>query len=137
MIQDLIISIVAAFVLTQFGKILTEFEKIKKFEKRMLLQNGGMPSSHTASVIALTVGIFFETGISEIFMVCVVLSIIVMNDAVKVRRLTGEEAQVINKLMEMENVQHKKLIERVGHTPAQVFVGFILGVIIPLVVYAI
>jgi uncharacterized protein len=137
MIQDLIISIVAAFVLTQFGKILTEFEKIKKFEWRMLLQNGGMPSSHTASVIALTVGIFFETGISEIFMVCVVLSIIVMNDAVKVRRLTGEEAQVINKLMEMENVQHKKLIERVGHTPAQVFVGFILGVIIPLVVYAI
>ena len=69
MIQDLIISIVAAFVLTQFGKILTEFEKIKKFEWRMLLQNGGMPSSHTASVIALTVGIFFETGISEIFMV--------------------------------------------------------------------
>jgi len=136
MIEKIVLSIVLAFLIAQTSKLIRNYKKTGTLQWSSFLQNGGMPSSHTATAIALTTSIFIETGWSYYFIICALFSVIVMNDAMKVRRETGEEAEVLNVVMEKENIIRHKLTERVGHTPLQVAVGFVLGIVIALVVYA-
>ncbi|MBU0667394.1 MAG: divergent PAP2 family protein [Nanoarchaeota archaeon] len=136
MITTVIISIVITFLIANITKMMNDYEKTKKIKLSMFFQNGGMPSSHTAIIISTTTAIFLETGLTELFIACVVISFIVMNDAVKVRFETGEEAEVLNKLIKKEHIIHKLLTERVGHTPKEVLAGLIIGIIIPIIIYA-
>lgn len=93
--------------------------------------SGGMPSAHTASVIALTMTTGFQDGFSStLFAACMIFSIIVMYDAMGVRRETGKQGSVINMLLNItapdENADMK---ERIGHSPSEVIVGAIIGII--------
>ena len=96
-----------------------------------LLGDGGMPSGHSATVTALAVtsGIEYGCG-SPVFAVCVILAIIVMHDAMGVRREAGRHAKAINELLEMlssEQEPEAKLKEFLGHSPLQVCCGAVLG----------
>ncbi|MCR5556561.1 MAG: divergent PAP2 family protein [Butyrivibrio sp.] len=113
----------------------------KEFNPERLLGDGGMPSSHSATVMALVTSTCFYYGPSS-FEVAIagVLALITMHDAMGVRRETGIQAKVINNMMEWLkelngdiNVE-EKLKEFVGHTPLQVLFGAILGVIVGLIV---
>ena len=101
---------------------------------QILFSNGGMPSSHSASVMALWTAALIQEGVSSaIFAVTTLFAIIVMNDAVGVRYETGEQAKVLNhitkKLFSGEPEQiNMGLKEMVGHTPFQVIMGALLGV---------
>ncbi len=103
---------------------------------QILFSNGGMPSSHSASVMALWTAALIQEGVSSaIFAVTTLFAIIVMNDAVGVRYETGEQAKVLNhitkKLFSGEPEQiNMGLKEMVGHTPFQVIMGALLGVCI-------
>ncbi len=113
----------------------------KTFDPERLLGDGGMPSSHSATVMALVTSTAFYHGTGSFeFAIAGVLALIVMHDAMGVRRETGIQAKVINNMMEWLqelngdiNVE-EKLKEFVGHTPLQVLFGAILGVIVGLVV---
>ncbi len=102
-----------------------------------LFGDGGMPSSHSATVtsVALSVGLVegFDT---PVFAVAFFLAVIVMHDAMGVRRETGKQAKVINDMIALvydEGISpEEKLKEFVGHSPSQVVAGFALGVIIAL-----
>lgn len=106
-----------------------------------LLGDGGMPSAHSATVTAVAVSTGLECGFeSPFFAIAAILAIIVMHDAMGVRRETGKQAQVINELMDVfdklgdTNLSVEvKLKEFVGHTPLQVFAGFILGIVMALI----
>jgi len=136
MIGKIVTSIILAFLVAQTSKFIINHKKSGRWNLSSYLQNGGMPSSHTATAIALTTSMLIETGLSYYFVICALFSLIVMNDAMIVRRETGEEAEVLNVVMEKDNILHHKLIERVGHTPIQVAVGFVVGVVCALIVYA-
>ncbi len=140
--QDLItnyylISAMGAWLLAQFLKIFTGFFKEQKFSvKTMLFGTGGMPSSHTATVAALSTACAIGEGFdSAIFAISVVLAIIVMIDATGVRRETGKQSRALNiiveELFKSDDVKtfdtHFK--ELIGHTPLQVVCGFITGVV--------
>lgn len=112
----------------------------RKFEAERLVGSGGMPSCHSATVCALTTasGMVYGLGSFE-FAISAILAIIVMYDARGVRRETGIQAQVINEMITF--FQHmgkplsyeEKLKEFVGHTPLQVIVGAILGILIAVI----
>ena len=101
---------------------------------QILFSNGGMPSSHSASVMALWTAALLSQGVaSPIFAVTTLFAIIVMNDAVGVRYETGKQAKLLNRITQKlfsgdpEQV-NTVLKEMVGHTPFQVVMGALLGV---------
>ncbi len=120
----------------QFIKIIISLIRDHHFQIGMLMSSGGMPSSHSSTVVSLTtcVGVMEGTG-SSVFATLCILSFIVMYDATGVRRETGRQAQLLNKLTS-DLVQNKTkyldrdLKELVGHTPIQVIAGAVLGILI-------
>lgn len=105
------------------------------FKLERLFGSGGMPSSHAATVLAMVVAASTEYGPGSFqFAICAVLAIIVIHDAQGVRLETGKQAEVLNKLMRESDLRdlfrdEKYLKELVGHTPFQVLVGGVLGLI--------
>ena len=94
-----------------------------------------MPSSHSAIVCSLATCIGKEYGFdSGIFAIATIMAFVVMYDAAGVRRAAGKQASILNKILEtpgMTTVQvQEKLVEVLGHTPIQVFVGAIIGIVI-------
>ena len=122
----------------QIFKVIWELVETKKFNFKRIMGAGGMPSSHSAIVMALSVLIGKGEGFnSPIFALSLVFAFIVMYDAAGVRRAAGKQASLLNKLIEtpgLSGVQvSEKLVEVLGHTPFQVFVGAILGIIVGLI----
>ena len=137
-IIKIIISILLAYLISQTSKSIINYKRTKKWDWiSFVFENGGMPSSHTSTTVALTASLLFETGISYYFIISFLFTMIVMNDAMKVRRETGEEATILNIVMEKEKILHKRLTERIGHTPLQVTMGVFVGILSAFIVYII
>lgn len=122
----------------QLIKYILGFFWRKERSIRYFFASGGMPSSHSSCMVALTTLIGFRCGFdSELFAALVVVSMIVMYDAAGVRRETGRQGEALNSLFSLfqgANVDlfNETLKERVGHSPLQVLMGAILGVAIGL-----
>lgn len=123
----------------QIFKTLWDLVKEKKFNFKRILGAGGMPSSHSAVVCCLSTLIGRDLGFdSAIFGLSVIMSLVVMYDAAGVRRAAGKQAKILNKIVNtpglaVETVQ-EKLQEVLGHTPVEVFVGAVIGIIVGLMV---
>ena len=122
----------------QLFKLIYDLVTTKKFNFKRILGAGGMPSSHSAVVVALCTMIGKNYGInSAIFGLSVVFAFVVMYDAAGVRRAAGKQAKLLNKIVQtpgLSNVEvTEKLQEVLGHTPTQVFVGAFIGLIVGLV----
>ena len=109
----------------------------KSFNPERLMGDGGMPSSHSATVMAVVSSTCVIYGVSSFeFAISAVLALIVMHDAMGVRWETGMQAKVINNMMDWflqldkDIPVEEKLKEFVGHTPMQVLFGAILGTFI-------
>ncbi len=101
----------------------------KKFSLHAFIHDGGMPSSHSAFVAALSTGVFLVMGVSLLFIVTVGFAIIVFHDAMNVRYQTGEHAKILKRLIGEKKFKEAGLTTWVGHTPAEVFVGVIVGIL--------
>lgn len=116
-------------------KVLTEYAYTKKLDRELLFGTGGMPSSHSALVVAMAASIGTVEGLgSPIFALSLIFAFIVMYDAAGVRRAAGKHAEVINDLVErLENLGIKpaeRLKELLGHSPIEVLAGAIWGIIV-------
>ncbi|WP_042222710.1 divergent PAP2 family protein [Oceanobacillus manasiensis] len=141
----------AAIVFAQVVKIPIKLIVTKEFNPGLAFSTGGMPSSHSAAVAALTTGVGITEGVtSTVFAVACVFSIIIMFDASGVRRQAGEQAVVLNQLIKdfqlfvdgakdwskKEEVEKREeLKELLGHQPIEVFFGGLSGVLIAFVLY--
>ena len=122
----------------QLFKLITDIIKTKKFNFKRILGAGGMPSSHTAIVVSLATLIGKDVGVdTPLFALAVIMSLVVMYDAAGVRRAAGKQASLLNKIVETPGMSglevQEKLVEVLGHTPLQVIVGAILGIIVGLI----
>jgi acid phosphatase family membrane protein YuiD len=134
----IIVTGAAAWVISQVLKTIIHLITNKRLVLERLMGDGGMPSSHSATVTSVAVASGFVCGWnSPVFAVAFFLAIIVMHDAMGVRQETGKQAKIINNMLVMfENMQdarldpEQKLKEFVGHTPMQVLAGFGLGLIV-------
>lgn len=128
------------YFIAQIVKAIIEASMDHTFSFRRLFSgNGGMPSSHASTVCALATMTAFVRGLASFeFAFTVIFAIVVMVDASGVRRETGNQAVVLNELMEYfaklkdnpPRFSHDKLKELIGHTPLQVQTGAALGIII-------
>ena len=139
--QILTVSLLS-WLVAQVLKTLINFILLGKFQLERMWGDGGMPSAHSATVCAMVIATARSEGInSAIFAVAAVVAIITMHDAMGVRRETGEQAKVLNKMIEQwievteKNnpfLQNMHLKEMVGHTPLQVLAGFVVGCMVGL-----
>lgn len=139
-----------AIVFAQFIKIPIKLIVARELSFRIAFSTGGMPSSHSAAVTALTTAVGIVEGVtSTIFAVACVFSVITMYDASGVRRQAGEHAAVLNQLMkELQHIfeeardwnkkeereRREDLKELLGHEPIEVFFGAITGILVAFIV---
>ena len=93
-----------------------------------------MPSSHSAFVVSLATIIFIEEGASTTFAVSLVLAFIVLRDAFGVRRTVGDEGLILNKIVKKIKLKTETHFS-MGHTPKQVLVGALIGLLVAVGVY--
>ena len=127
------------WLVASVAKIIISFIREKRVDFRRIYGSGGMPSSHSATVTSLATAVAKTDGLnSTSFAIAFMFAFIVMYDALGVRRAAGEQARILNQLVNnlSENKPvylKKKLKELIGHTPLEVVVGALLGILIGLV----
>ena len=106
----------------------------RRFYWRRLIDTGGLPSAHSAFVTGLATGVGVANGIdSSIFAIAVVFALVVMYDAVSLRREAGKHADILNELLLLSFIrdafkERDALKELLGHTPLEVVAGAALGI---------
>ena len=128
------------WVLAQATKVLVGVFQEKRFNFRWFIGTGGMPSSHAAGASALATAVGLDQGFgSVLFAIAASFAMVTMFDAQGVRRSTGQQAWILNKMMDdiywKGQIETKRLKELVGHTPIQVLAGFIFGIVCALILY--
>jgi acid phosphatase family membrane protein YuiD len=145
-----IIAALLGMLIAQFVKIPIHLLTSGELKWNLMFSTGGMPSSHTATIISLTTAIGLTSGLqSNDFAIAAIVSLIVMHDAMGVRRHAGYHAAVLNTLLADFNLlietlknpnlkktaSRDKLKELLGHQPAEVFFGAVTGVIVGILTY--
>lgn len=131
----------AAAVTAQVLKVLYFLIVHKKINFKIFTTTGGMPSAHSAGVIALSMTVGYNTGLNSIpFAIALGYAFVVMYDAAGIRRSAGKIAATMNRVMEefyahRPSVAGEKLKELLGHTPLEVVMGAILGIIVSYVIH--
>ncbi len=131
--NHIIICATVAWFFAQLLKIPFLYLTDRVFSLKRFWGSGGMPSSHTSLLVSASVLIGYLHGYnSALFGLSVIITSVVMYDATGVRRETGAQSTVINEIIrrifEGEKISDKDLKELVGHTPLEVWGGFILGI---------
>ncbi len=135
--NDILMCAITSFVIAQSLKVLIDWAVNRNFDFRRTFGMGGMPSSHTAFLVALTSMIALREGMgSTSFAISAALTMVVIYDAMGVRLQTGKQSKVINRilhrmLVEGQPLGESDLQELIGHTPTEVFFGAIIGLLIP------
>jgi acid phosphatase family membrane protein YuiD len=145
-----ILASLLGMLIAQIVKIPIHFLTTKELNWKLMFSTGGMPSSHTATIVSLATAIGLTSGIfSNDFAISVVVSLIVMHDATGVRRQAGYHAEVLNKLLvdfnrlidtlKDPNIKktesRERLKELLGHQPTEVFFGAVTGILVGLLTY--
>ena len=130
--------ILLAVILAGFGaqvlKLILYWFRHKSLSWHDLIVTGGMPSSHAAFVVALVTIIYLEEGTSTAFAISLVLAFIVLRDAFGVRRTVGEEGLLLTTILKKLKIKSKTHFA-FGHTPWQVLVGAVLGLLCAVFVF--
>ena len=123
----------------QTVKIIINSVREKRFDFKWVVGTGGMPSAHSAGVMALATAVGIQEGFdSTIFIVILIVALVIAFDAQGVRRATGRQAEILNKILDdiywRRKIQEDRLKELIGHTPFEVIVGSIVGIVIGILV---
>lgn len=133
------------FMSTVFGWLIAQSLKValgvireKKFNFKWFVGSGGMPSSHAATVAALATAVGLVAGVNTaLFAVSVVFAAIIILDAQGFRRASGEQAEILNMIVDdiywKGQIKEGRLKELLGHTPIEVFIGALLGILVAIV----
>lgn len=136
--SNIFLSILLAGGISQLIKIMLMLVKSKQeFNINDLIVTGGIPSAHSAMVGALTTIIWLNQGFSPLFFVVFTFSLIIIRDAMGVRRSVGEEGKVIEKLIKRQNMIVDKFHYSLGHNPMEVLAGIIIGLISAIFSYSV
>jgi|TARA_B100001964_G_scaffold223674_2_gene269807 hypothetical protein len=107
-----------------------------EFDFNDWIVTGGMPSAHSALVGSLATIIWLNEGFSSLFFVVITFSLIVLRDAIGVRRSVGEEGKMIENIIKYENIKVDKFNYSLGHNPKEVLVGLLIGLIAAVLSYS-
>lgn len=131
-INKIFLTVLIAGFLAQFSKVLIYWMRSRKASWHDLVVMGGMPSFHSAVVVSLATIIYLTEGMTTAFLISLVLMVIVIVDALGVRRTAGEEGQLLTKMVKKFHLR-TKIHYTLGHTPLQVLIGCVLGFVVALI----
>ncbi len=129
-----------AWFVAQSCKVLFYFYRHHKINFKLFVGSGGMPSSHSALVSCMATTIGLQCGWSSpIFLLAMGVSFVIMADAAGVRRAAGQQAKILNEILDdMNNSKpfpHQRLKEFLGHTPIEVITGALMGFCFAMIFY--
>lgn len=132
-----------SMIIAQVSKLFTKYFVKGEWDFAVMMSTGGMPSSHTSLVTTLTITLGMIHGFDSVwFAVSFVFSAVIIHDAMGIRYEAGKHASVLNRIaddiayiMKRDENSDEKFKELLGHKPIEVFVGFLLGIIVALVGY--
>lgn len=135
------ITTLSAWIIAQTIKVCIGVVTQRRFDFRWFVGTGGMPSSHAAGASCLATAIGLEYGFDSVhFALAASFAIVVMFDAQGVRRSSGRQARILNRIMDdiywQGRIKENRLRELIGHTPIEVIAGFLLGTIIAFLLYS-
>jgi hypothetical protein len=135
--NDVLIVSVAAWTMAQLSKLWIILLRERRLDLPNVMSAGGMPSSHSAVVVALATRVGMVDGVaSTTFAVAFIFAGVVLYDAAGIRRAVSIQARILNRMLEevieYQRLNEKRLLELLGHTPFEVFVGSLLGLLLAL-----
>lgn len=140
--NKILIITISVWTIAQLIKVFLGVLRERKFNFKWFIGTGGMPSSHAAGATALAVTCGLYKGFDSVsFALAAVFCMVTMFDAQGVRRSTGQQAEILNTIMDdmywKGKIEKGRLKELIGHTPIEVIVGFVIGVFLALLFYTI
>jgi acid phosphatase family membrane protein YuiD len=135
--NKVLMCVLVAWAIAQFSKPFVQYLRTREWGWSWFFSAGGMPSTHSAIIVAATTAVGIAVGFaSPEFAFCVAVSMVVLYDAAGVRRQAGEHARVINAIIDDlahgHPLKEENLKELLGHTPGEVAVGFLVGLAVAL-----
>lgn len=137
--NEILITAILSWFIAQFIKLVLVLITERKLDFTRLTGSGGMPSSHSSFTVSLAAATGYEAGFdSVVFALALAFSLVVMYDASGIRRSAGQQAVILNQIVERLGKEgfsqtSKKLKELLGHTPLEVFAGAILGIVVAII----
>ena len=133
--NKILMTTLSAWVIAQTIKVTIGVFRQRKFDFRWFIGTGGMPSSHATGASCLACAIALKYGLSSVeFALAASFALVVMFDAQEVRRATGKQARILNRIMDdiywQGKTQETRLRELIGHTPIEVIIGSLLGIVL-------
>lgn len=135
--NDALVVACLAWLMAQLSKLLIVLLRERELHIQYMTSAGGMPSSHSAVVVALATRIGMDEGVgSPMFAIAFVFACVVLYDAAGIRRAVSVQARILNRMLEevieLKRLSERRLLELLGHTPFEVFVGGLLGMMVAL-----
>lgn len=135
--NDALIVATVAWLLAQVSKLVIVLLRERQLQLAYLTSSGGMPSSHSAVVVALAMRIAMDEGVrSPLFAIAFIFAGVVLYDAAGIRRAVSVQARILNRMleevMELKRFNERRLLELLGHSPFEVFIGSLLGLLVAL-----
>ncbi len=129
-----------AWLFAQTIKVILGIVREKRFNFMWFVGTGGMPSAHAAGVTAMASSVGLYIGFdTPAFGLALIFAIVVLFDAQGVRRASGKQAQILNKILDdiywKKKIQEERLKELLGHTPIEILTGIAVGIFISLLYY--
>ena len=140
--NKILLTTLIAWAAAQIIKVILGVIREKRFNFKWFIGTGGMPSSHAAGATALAASCGIEKGFDSVeFALAAVFAIVTMFDAQGVRRSAGQQAKLLNQILDdiywKGKFESDKLFELIGHTPLQVLIGGIFGIVFACFIYKI
>ena len=131
----IVLAIVSAWLFAQLVKVVVSSIRAGQFEWEVVFFAGGFPSVHSTLVSALAASVWFEQGLSVLFVATVVFGAIVAYDAMTLRRSVKEHASLLRRLFKERDEKVLTKSGGIGHNVSEVVAGIVIGVVVPAVVY--
>ncbi len=136
--NQVFVTVLVAWFIAQGAKVLLGVIAERRFNFRWFVDTGGMPSSHAATVSALATAIGLKYGLkSPIFAITLVFAWIILMDAQGFRRSVGKQAETLNVILDdiywKKKVREERLKEFLGHTPVEVLIGTVIGILVAII----
>lgn len=130
----------SVWAIAQCIKVILGVIRERRFDFRWFVGTGGMPSSHAAGACALATTCGLQLGVESVsFALAAVFALVTMFDAQGVRRASGQQAQILNQIMDdiyfEGKIEANRLKELIGHTPIQVVMGALIGIFLGALLY--
>lgn len=129
----------AGWIIAQTCKLLAALIQSRRLDFGYLISTGGMPSAHSAMVCSLATAISFTEGFGSVAAILAwCFAGVTMFDAAGVRNAAGEQARILNQIVDELFTKHrfseKRLKELLGHTRFEVFIGMIIGILTGIII---